>query len=186
MKMVRNFDEKLKAMQSGMDLRPLTKEEVRMHLENFGIDEDLAMGKIRRMSGGQKSRLVLLAAAMWINPHVIALDEPTNYLDNDTLAALTNALALFKGGVIMISHNDAFVNSSATKLGLLVMELLRSKQSAGKSKGMSVADRRALKKGLDAEEADLKEVQNNSKKTAAERKAEKERIKKSKAPIKFK
>ena len=35
-------------------------------------------------------------------------------------------------------------------------------------------------------EADLKEVQNNSKKTAAERKAEKERIKKSKAPIKFK
>ena len=51
---------------------------------------------------------------------------------------------------------------------------------------MSVADRRALKKGLDAEEADLKEVQNNSKKTAAERKAEKERIKKSKAPIKFK
>ena len=55
MKMVRNFDEKLKAMQSGMDLRPLTKEEVRMHLENFGIDEDLAMGKIRRMSGGQKN-----------------------------------------------------------------------------------------------------------------------------------
>jgi elongation factor 3 len=57
MKMVRNFDEKLKAMHSGMDLRPLTKEEVRLHLEQFGIDQDLAMGKIKRMSGGQKSRL---------------------------------------------------------------------------------------------------------------------------------
>ena len=53
MKMVRNFDEKLKAMHSGMDLRPLTKEEVRLHLAEFGIDEDLAMGKIKRMSGGQ-------------------------------------------------------------------------------------------------------------------------------------
>ena len=185
MKMVRNFDEKLKAMQSGMDLRPLTKEEVRMHLENFGIDEDLAMGKIKRMSGGQKSRLVL-AAAMWINPHVIALDEPTNYLDNDTLAALTNALALFKGGVIMISHNDAFVNKLCNETWLVGNGVVNIQAIAGKAKGMSVADRRALKKGLDAEEADLKEVQNNSKKTAAERKAEKERIKKSKAPIKFK
>jgi ATPase subunit of ABC transporter with duplicated ATPase domains len=185
MKMVRNFDEKLKAMQSGMDLRPLTKEEVRMHLENFGIDEDLAMGKIKRMSGGQKSRLVL-AAAMWINPHVIALDEPTNYLDNDTLAALTNALALFKGGVIMISHNDAFVNKLCNETWLVGNGVVKIQAIAGKAKGLSVADRRALKKGLDAEEADLKEVQNNSKKTAAERKAEKERIKKSKAPIKFK
>ena len=37
MKMVRNFDEKLKAMQSGMDLRPLTKEEVRMHLKEISV-----------------------------------------------------------------------------------------------------------------------------------------------------
>ena len=114
MKMVRNFDEKLKAMHSGMDLRPLTKEEVRKHLAEFGIDEDLAMGKIKRMSGGQKSRLVL-AAAMWINPHIIALDEPTNYLDNDTLAALTKALSDFKGGVLTISHNKAFINELCTE-----------------------------------------------------------------------
>ena len=37
-------------------------------------------------AGGQKARLVL-AAAMWSMPHMIALDEPTNYLDNDTLVA---------------------------------------------------------------------------------------------------
>jgi ATPase subunit of ABC transporter with duplicated ATPase domains len=59
----------------------------------------------------QRSRLVL-AAAMWSKPHLLALDEPTNYLDNDTLAALTHALRSFKhGGVIVISHNVKFVNA---------------------------------------------------------------------------
>eukprot|EP01052_Picozoa_sp_SAG31_P032016 SAG31_NODE_3464_length_4244_cov_3.817370_4_plen_110_part_00 len=65
---------------------------------------------LQRLSGGQKARLVL-AAAMWSKPHMIALDEPTNYLDNDTLAALTHALKKFKGGVITISHNEAFVSN---------------------------------------------------------------------------
>ena len=60
------------------------------------------------MSGGQRCRLVL-AAAFWSMPHVICLDEPTNYLDNDTLAALTQALKNFKGAVVTISHNEAFV-----------------------------------------------------------------------------
>mmetsp|Transcript_24112 Transcript_24112/g.29214 ORF Transcript_24112/g.29214 Transcript_24112/m.29214 type:complete len:1292 (+) Transcript_24112:140-4015(+) len=108
MKLVKAYDEKLKADASGMAIRPITSVEVKKHLGEFGIDEDLAMGKIKRMSGGQKSRLVL-AAAMWNKPHLIALDEPTNYLDNDTLAALTTALKTFKGGVVTISHNEAFV-----------------------------------------------------------------------------
>ena len=60
------------------------------------------------MSGGQRCRLVL-AAAFWSKPHMIALDEPTNYLDNDTLAALTLALKTFKGAVVTVSHNEAFV-----------------------------------------------------------------------------
>ena len=46
---------------------------------------------------------------MWTKPHIIALDEPTNYLDNETLAALTAALRRFKGGVLTISHNASFV-----------------------------------------------------------------------------
>ena len=55
-----------------------------------------------------RSKLTL-AAAFWTKPHLIALDEPTNYLDNDTLAALTQALKNFKGAVVTISHNEAFV-----------------------------------------------------------------------------
>ena len=170
MKMVRNFDEKLKSMQSGMDLRPLTKEEVRIHLENFGIDQDLAMGKIKRMSGGQKSRLVL-AAAMWTNPHIIALDEPTNYLDNDTLAALTKALIDFKGGVITISHNEPFVHAVCDELWRVGDGVVKTEAVPGKApKKLSVAERRALKAGVDAETATLKEAQNNKKLTAKERK----------------
>eukprot|EP00238_Polyblepharides_amylifera_P006460 CAMPEP_0196585252 /NCGR_PEP_ID=MMETSP1081-20130531/49991_1 /TAXON_ID=36882 /ORGANISM="Pyramimonas amylifera, Strain CCMP720" /LENGTH=1259 /DNA_ID=CAMNT_0041906735 /DNA_START=72 /DNA_END=3852 /DNA_ORIENTATION=- len=86
MKLIKNYDEHVKALQSGMAIRPITSSEVRKHLADFGIDEDLASQKIKRMSGGQRSRLVL-AAANWAKPHLIALDEPTNYLDNDTLAA---------------------------------------------------------------------------------------------------
>jgi elongation factor 3 len=74
MKLVRHYDETMKAMQSGVDTRPLTGEEVKKHLADFGIDDDLAVSKIRRFSGGQRSRLVL-AAAMWNRPHLICLDE---------------------------------------------------------------------------------------------------------------
>jgi len=137
-KLMKNYDEKMKAMQSGVDIRPLTAEEVKLHLNDFGINEDLAVGKIRRMSGGQKSRLVL-AAAMWGKPHIIALDEPTNYLDNTTLAALTKALQLFKGGVITISHNEAFIHELCTELfhvggGVVTTELIGSKLAKANEK----------------------------------------------------
>ena len=183
MKMVRNFDEKLKAMHSGMDLRPLTKEEVRLHLAEFGIDEDLAMGKIKRMSGGQKSRLVL-AAAMWINPHIIALDEPTNYLDNDTLAALTKALSDFKGGVLTISHNKAFVNELCNETWLVGDGVGVAQAIAGKEKKLSVAERRALKKGGSSDDFSLTEAKDNKKLTSAERKAAKAAAIAAKGPIK--
>jgi ATPase subunit of ABC transporter with duplicated ATPase domains len=118
LKLVRNYDEECKSAASGMALRPITAIEVRKHLGDFGIDEDLASQKIKRMSGGQRSRLVL-AAANWSRPHVIALDEPTNYLDNDTLAALTHALKTFQGGVVTISHNQAFVKELCNETWLV-------------------------------------------------------------------
>merc|ERR1712242_303583 len=110
MKLVRLFDEKLKMAESGADLRPLTTPEMIKHLEQFGIESELAQRKIRWMSGGQKSRLVM-ASAMWTRPHLIILDEPTNYLDNESMAALTHALKNFRGAVLLISHHEGFVNA---------------------------------------------------------------------------
>ena len=107
-KLVKNYDMKAQATDSGMAIRPLTAAEVLKHLDDFGIDSQLAHGKIRQMSGGQRQRLVI-CAAFWSKPHLICLDEPTNYLDNDTLAALTQALKTFKGAVVTVSHNEAFV-----------------------------------------------------------------------------
>lgn len=47
----------------------------------------------------------------WQNPHVLVLDEPTNFLDRDSLGGLSAAVQTFKGGVIMISHNEEFVGA---------------------------------------------------------------------------
>ncbi|EOD04238.1 hypothetical protein EMIHUDRAFT_466248 [Emiliania huxleyi CCMP1516] len=108
-KLIKNYDQKAQAIESGMAIRPITEAEVLKHLGDFGIDQQLAFGKIRQMSGGQRQRLVI-CAAFWSKPHVIALDEPTNYLDNDSVAALTKALKDFKGAVVTVSENEAFVN----------------------------------------------------------------------------
>ena len=107
-KLIKNYDQKAQALESGMAIRPITAAEILAHLEDFGIDSSLAHGKIRQLSGGQRQRLVI-SAAFWSKPHVIALDEPTNYLDNDSVAALTHALKNFKGAVTTVSENEAFV-----------------------------------------------------------------------------
>lgn len=54
---------------------------------------------------------VVLAAAMWNQPHILILDEPTNYLDRESLGALANAITAFEGGVVIISHNNEFVST---------------------------------------------------------------------------
>ena len=52
-----------------------------------------------------------MAAAMWNKPHLLALDEPTNYLDRESLAALAAALRAFAGAVLVVSHSAAFVDA---------------------------------------------------------------------------
>ena len=55
MKLVKNFDEEFKNMASGMNMRPTTRDEVRTHLESFGLIGDVIDNKVRRLSGGQVS-----------------------------------------------------------------------------------------------------------------------------------
>ncbi|KAJ1402821.1 hypothetical protein B484DRAFT_424384 [Ochromonadaceae sp. CCMP2298] len=51
-----------------------------------------------------------MAACTWNQPHILILDEPTNYLDRESLGALANAIEDFAGGVVIISHNSEFVS----------------------------------------------------------------------------
>lgn len=105
-KMVAEVDMK-EALASGQ-FRPLTRKEIEEHCAMLGLDAELVShSRIRGLSGGQKVKLVL-AACTWQRPHLIVLDEPTNYLDRDSLGALSKALKAFEGGVIIITHSAEF------------------------------------------------------------------------------
>ncbi|KAJ3171897.1 translational elongation factor EF-1 alpha [Geranomyces variabilis] len=109
-KLVNWFDEK-EAAKEGMYARPLTQKGVEKHLDDVGLPAEFAThARIRGLSGGQKVKVVL-GAAMWNNPHMLVLDEPTNYLDRDSLGALAGAIQDFGGGVVIISHNREFTGA---------------------------------------------------------------------------
>jgi elongation factor 3 len=106
-KLVEEMDRK-KLAQEGAYVRTLTQLNVQEHLEAVGLDAELGShNRIRSLSGGQKVKVVL-GAATWSQPHIIILDEPTNYLDREALGALGNAIKAFDGGVVLITHNQAF------------------------------------------------------------------------------
>lgn len=110
------YDERIAAQTAGIDQRPLTQKEIVKHLEQFGLDEDMILHReIGGFSAGQKSKLTL-GAAFWTKPHIIALDEPTNYIDMETLDALVQGLARYKGGIIVISHASEFVNQVCNEI----------------------------------------------------------------------
>ncbi|KAL5596391.1 hypothetical protein BROUX41_006688 [Berkeleyomyces rouxiae] len=105
-KMVAEVDMK-EALASGQ-FRPLVRKEIETHCSNFGLDAELVShSRMKGLSGGQRVKVVL-AACSWQRPHLIVLDEPTNYLDRDSLGALSKALRKFEGGVIIITHSAEF------------------------------------------------------------------------------
>ncbi|KAI9681602.1 MAG: translational elongation factor EF-1 alpha [Trizodia sp. TS-e1964] len=105
-KMVAEVDQK-EALASGQ-FRPLVRKEIEQHCAYFGLDAELVShSRMRGLSGGQRVKVVL-AACSWQRPHLIVLDEPTNYLDRDSLGALSKALKAFQGGVIIITHSAEF------------------------------------------------------------------------------
>ncbi|KAF6015442.1 Translation elongation factor EF-3 [Brettanomyces bruxellensis] len=105
-KMVAEVDMK-EALANGQ-YRALTRKEIEAHCALLGLDPELVSHtRIRSLSGGQKVKLVL-AACTWLRPHLIVLDEPTNYLDRDSLGALSKALKSFEGGIIIITHSSEF------------------------------------------------------------------------------
>ncbi|KAK4554019.1 translational elongation factor EF-1 alpha [Recurvomyces mirabilis] len=105
-KMVADVDQK-EALASGQ-FRPLVRKEIEQHCGFFGLDAEIVShSRMRGLSGGQRVKVVL-AACTWQRPHLIVLDEPTNYLDRDSLGALSKALKAFEGGVIIITHSAEF------------------------------------------------------------------------------
>jgi len=105
--------------------KQLAQPSIEKHLADFAIDAEAASHThISALSGGQKVKVVI-AAAMWQNPHILILDEPTNYLDRDGLGALSAAIQDFGGGVIVISHNREFCDRVSTEKWIMDKGRLR-------------------------------------------------------------
>ncbi|RPA99018.1 hypothetical protein L873DRAFT_1807203 [Choiromyces venosus 120613-1] len=108
-KLVQDFDD-AESAREGLGYRELDVASIEKHFEDIGLDKEIAMNnEIGGLSGGQKVKVVI-AAAMWPKPHLLILDEPTNYLDRESLGALATAIKEFRGGVCLISHDAQFVS----------------------------------------------------------------------------
>ncbi|MGB6268118.1 MAG: ATP-binding cassette domain-containing protein [Olleya sp.] len=84
-------------------------------LSNLGIKEDLHYTLMADLDGKQKVR-VLLAQALFGNPDVLIMDEPTNDLDYETIAWLENFLANYDNCVIVVSHDRHFLDAVCTHI----------------------------------------------------------------------
>jgi len=98
------------AQRAGLYVKTLSSANVEKHLADCGLEPEFATHyRMSALSGGQKVKVVL-AASMWNQPHILILDEPTNYLDRESLGALAKAIEEYQGGVVIISHNNEFVS----------------------------------------------------------------------------
>ncbi|MGB3872611.1 MAG: ATP-binding cassette domain-containing protein [Stenotrophomonas sp.] len=73
-------------------------------LGKWNFPGDRAFETVDGFSGGERARLALALIA-WQQPNVLLLDEPTNHLDLEMREALAEALALFEGAIVMVSHD---------------------------------------------------------------------------------
>ena len=117
-KLMMQVDERIAFEASGIATKKLTQLNLQKHLDCFNLETQFGTySKISALSGGQKVKVVL-AACMWMEPHVTILDEPTNFLDRDSLGALATAIKNYAGGIIIISHQVRRQSRARARRGL--------------------------------------------------------------------
>jgi len=82
---------------------------------SFGISGSLGQNPIYTLSGGQVVRLIM-ASIFYNKPHFVILDEPTNHLDTETIEVMIENLKKFTGSVIIVSHDQYFVDQIAERV----------------------------------------------------------------------
>jgi elongation factor 3 len=119
------------AQRAGLYIRTLSSSNVEKQLGDVGLEPEFASHyRMSALSGGQKVKVVI-AAAMWNQPHILILDEPTNYLDRDSLGALAKAIEEYQGGVVIISHNSEFVKTLCPEEWVMDAGHLETRGEAG-------------------------------------------------------
>jgi ATP-binding cassette, subfamily F, member 3 len=94
-------------------------------LGDFAFDTPVSI-----LSGGQKTRLAL-ARVLLGDPQLLLLDEPTNHLDLEMLEWLEGWLSQFPGGVLIVSHDRAFLDGAATSILEIDLQTHTAKQYSG-------------------------------------------------------
>lgn len=95
---------------------------VQQTLQKLGLD---GARRVAELSGGSQKR-VALAQALVAQPDVLLLDEPTNHLDLAAIGWLQELLLAYKGSVVVITHDRAFLDAVATRIVELDRGRLRS------------------------------------------------------------
>jgi elongation factor 3 len=155
-KMIKAMDERLAMMNSIVAQRALTTAGIQTHLDAFGLEAEFATyGKIKGLSGGQKVKVVM-GSSMWNCPHLLVLDEPTNYLDRESLGAMAAAIMGYKGGVLLITHNSEFSQTVCPETWLCPgnggLNISGAEWMEAAEKARAAAEKKAaLTKGFDAD-----------------------------------
>ncbi|MCF8009883.1 MAG: ABC-F family ATP-binding cassette domain-containing protein [Clostridiales bacterium] len=93
-------------------------------LHGLKFIEDDYNREISTLSGGQKTRLAL-ARLLMLRPDILILDEPTNYLDMESMAWLENYLQSYTGSVLVVSHDRYFLDNLTSEILELENNILR-------------------------------------------------------------
>ncbi len=99
-------------------------------LAELGLEQVNMQAPVSELSGGQKTRLTL-ARLVAANPRLLVLDEPTNHLDISALAWLEDWIMGFDGGVLVVSHDRAFLDRIVTRVVVLNRETSHAEVFAG-------------------------------------------------------
>jgi len=101
-----------------MRLFNLPYEKARKSLGTFGLSSHAHTIKMKDLSGGQKARVALAELTLGA-PDVLILDEPTNNLDIESIDALAEAINEYKGGVIIVSHDERLIRDTECTLWVI-------------------------------------------------------------------
>lgn len=111
-----NFNLKLSAVENLLNMfEEAEDQEIRSFLGKFQIQGNDALKPMQLLSGGQKSR-VAFAALAYKKPHVLVIDEGSNHLSMEAVDALVEAVQDFKGGIMVVSHDEYFVSKTCSEL----------------------------------------------------------------------
>merc|ERR1712244_164795 len=130
----------------------------RRRLGRFKLTGKQHTQKMKNLSGGQKSR-VAFCVATWIKPHFLIMDEPTNHLDMETIDSLIEAIESFPGGVLVISHDQFFLEKAAKEYWAVTTKAIKAFNSFDNAKNFAFKSRVEQVNSLDEDEKNNEDEQ---------------------------